>query len=248
MDLIRRITYKENGGVAIMAGVAIPVLLLFLVFILDLALWQTARANLQTAADAGSLAGTMFCHNEELYYDEATLDHDPGAEFATMEIYVMYDEDAPRRRAENVVQQNVNSSRIITELTEENYEYRTDGKTVYEAKFVRDPDEGQIVGVGDTSDYPYWLQTADYAYMEVGYNPPTTTEGTRIDGNYGDYDLLPNEVEVHLSTTIDTYLMGPMLYAFNIIDNPSMDIEMHAVSRSDFDKEEIFRHDEYLDL
>jgi hypothetical protein len=65
LDLIRRIRDREHGAVLVTVVFWLPILLLFVIFVIDVGNWWEHRRHLQTQADAGALAAagdlaTMF--------------------------------------------------------------------------------------------------------------------------------------------------------------------------------------------
>jgi Putative Flp pilus-assembly TadE/G-like len=56
-DSVRSLLSSEHGGVVVMVAIALPVMILFVSFVVDIGNWFTHDRHLQTQADAAALAG-----------------------------------------------------------------------------------------------------------------------------------------------------------------------------------------------
>lgn len=100
-----RFYQDEKGNSLVITAILLPVLLLLLVLLADLGAVQLVRSQVQTAADASSLAAVAV---EE---DEVVLG---GWQSSTPEIIVEIDESRARERAQRVALSNLEKVKNIS--------------------------------------------------------------------------------------------------------------------------------------
>ena len=207
--LINRLK-DEAGGTLIIVAVTLPVMLLILALVADIGMTHIIRAQLQTAADAGSLAGCMY-FEEELHSEDYFL-WEEGIPVA-VRVYVQLEPEQSRERAAQTVAKNLLNLAGVVTVTETN------------CYLPRET-------TGEDGRVNYWVVIDDYDEATGSY-----TYTGDADYDYMDSDDA-NAYVVELEARITTLLLGPMLSVF-YGDDSYRQLQMRVFSMSRFDHLEI---------
>lgn len=206
----------SKGGVAIIAAIVIPVLLLFLALAADIGSLHIVRSQLQTVADAGSLAGVTYSDEEihVIYESEDDIRWD-GLNPTHVRVYIELDSGKALQRARSTaeanlvhVSQSVNIDRIEYYLPRE--KALVEGKVFYWAEI-------NLVEEGDQQYFEIG-EEIEFDYME--------SEGA-------------NSYVVELSAEVSTILLGPLMSLFYGDESYSI-LTINIYSKSDFDHLRVF--------
>jgi Flp pilus assembly protein TadG len=95
---------NTHGGVLIFVASALPLVFLFIALVADIGMFHVARSQLQTMADAASLAGVSYS-DDEIDIDQESRRSAPGGG-TTVDVNVTLSERRADERAEAVYRAN----------------------------------------------------------------------------------------------------------------------------------------------
>lgn len=204
--------HDTRGNVAVIVAIVLPVLLLFLALAADIGTMHILRAQLQSAADAGSLAGTIFTE-EEVYFSDIK---EPGAvKWAGampthLKMYVELDPDLAEQRAQSMTESNIANMSVNAYVTNVEYylpreKHHGDGKVFFWAELVEVeglPGEYEPNGIAEF-DYME-SENADSYIVELTAEIQTVLLGSLVSAVNKDFDTLTVSVYSRGSFNEDT--------------------------------------------
>jgi hypothetical protein len=195
---------SETGGTLVFVAVMLPALLLVLALVADIGMMHIVRAQLQTAADAGSLSGSMFSEDELQKEDQFLLED--GVPVA-VRVYVELDPDRARARALQTISRNLLNLAGVVTVT------RTSCYLPCEM-------------TGEGGQVNYWAWIEDYDAASGFYRMTGGAVFDHMDSAEA------NACVVELEAQISTLLLGPLLSVFYGNENyRRVDMRVYSMSR-----------------
>ncbi len=184
---------SKKGVTIVMIAILIPVILLFLALVFDIGVLYVAKSQLQTAADAASLAGAAYSDKEVCIHkptdkDALRIEKEGSKEVLYVKIYIKLDEGRAKKRAENVLKK---------------YEGELIGNTTILSKTCK------LVGKKGEGKVNYWgkLKRVGSKGYEVDHKNIELDKDSKKTDN--------NKCYVKLEASMPTVLLGPITSVFD---------------------------------
>jgi|LFRM01.1.fsa_nt_gb hypothetical protein len=198
----------SKGNTVIIVAIVMPVLLLFLALVADVGTLHVLRSQLQTIADASSLAGCTFTQDEVFvdYLSEDAVKWD-GSKPVAVTVYIQLDKDLARQRAKSIADSNLEHISDSLENVHIEYYLRGEktfkpGRTIYMAAVEKASDGGYDI-TDDITFERFDGEDPNSYFVDLTAEVPTIILGPMMNMLFGREDFRFIKVEIKSKSSFD---------------------------------------------